>query len=105
MRGDVYETREDPKAQGHEQRGRRYAVILQSDMLIASTVVAAPTSTSARDASHRPEIELMGKQTKVLVEQMQVIDPQRRLGRKVGRVNPSEMADIDGAIKFVLGLF
>lgn len=105
MRGDVYETRNNPNAKGHEQQGRRYAVILQSDGLAMSTVIAAPTSTSARDASYRPEIQLMGLRTKVLVEQMQSVDPQRRLGRKVGKIAFQEQLDIDRAVKLILGLF
>jgi mRNA interferase MazF len=105
MRGDVYETRNNPHAKGHEQRGRRYAVILQADGLPMSTVIAAPTSTSARDASYRPEIHLMGRRTKVLVEQMQSVDLEQRLGRKVGRVSSTEQLDIDHAVKLILGLF
>lgn len=70
-----------------------------------STVVAAATSTSARDASYRPEIHLMGRRTKVLVEQMQSVDPERRLGRKVGKISVEEQIDIDRAVKLVLGLF
>jgi mRNA interferase MazF len=73
--------------------------------MVVSTVVTAPTSTSARDASYRPEVKIMGRRSKVLVEQMQSIDPQRRLGRKVGRVSPAEQLDIDHAVKLVLGLF
>ena len=105
MRGDVYEMRDNPDAKGHEQQGHRYAVILQSDTLLRSTVIAAPTSTSARDSSYRPEVEIKGQRTKVLVEQMQCIDPQRRLGRKVGRIDVAEQLDIDRTVKLVLGLF
>lgn len=105
MRGDVYELRDDPRKQGREQQGARYAVILQSDTLMISTVVAAPTSTSARNASYRPEVEIMGRRTKVLVEGMQSADPQIRLGRKVGRISPDELVDVDRAAKLVLGLF
>ena len=105
MRGDVYEIRDNPTTKGHEQQGSRYAVILQSDTLPMSTVMAAPTSTSARDASYRPEIKLMGRRAKVLVEQLQSVDPERRLGRKVGKINFEEQFDIDRALKLILGLF
>lgn len=105
MRGDVYETRDNPTAKGREQQGSRYAVILQSDTLPMSTVIAAPTSTSARDASYRPEIKLMGRRTKVLIEQMQAVDPNQRLGRRVGKINFEEQLDIDRALKVILGLF
>lgn len=105
MRGDIYELRDNPQAKGHEQNGRRYAVVLQSDVLIMSTVVAAPTSTSAHDASYRPRIEFQGRETKVLIEQMQAVDPERRLGRKLGRVSADEQAELDSAVEMVLGLF
>ncbi len=105
MRGEIYELRADPDAQGHEQRGRRYAVILQSDALVLSTVVAAPTSTGSWTSSFHPEIDLGGHRTRVLVEQLQAIDPERRLARKVGHVSAAEQEQIDEALQLVLGLF
>jgi mRNA-degrading endonuclease toxin of MazEF toxin-antitoxin module len=46
----VYELRL-PKGVGHEQRGRRLGVVVQSDALLPRQVVLdAPTSTSARSA-------------------------------------------------------
>lgn len=45
-------------ARGHEQGGNRYAIIVQSDLLPLSTWLVTPTSTSARPASFRPEIEM-----------------------------------------------
>ena len=42
---------------GHEQQGVRYGVIVQTDaLMVLSTVLVAPTSTSSRAASFRPEI-------------------------------------------------
>jgi mRNA interferase MazF len=105
MRGDIYELRTNTDARGHEQGGRRYGIVLQSDMLAMSTVVTAPTSTSAQDASYRPEVELKGRPTKVLVEQMQAVDPERRFVRHVGRVSADEQIDIERAVRLVFGLF
>jgi len=69
---------------GLEQRGARYAVILQADeFLELSTTLVAPTSASARPASFRPTITLGGRETHVLVEQTTVVAPQR-LGRSAG---------------------
>jgi len=45
-------------AQGHEQSGVRYAVVVQSDLLPLSTWLVAPTSTSARGATFRPEVSI-----------------------------------------------
>jgi mRNA interferase MazF len=105
MRGDIYELRANTQAKGHEQAGRRYAVVIQTDTLVTSTVVAAPTSTGAQDASYRPEIEFGGRSTKVLVEQVQAVDPEKRFGRKIGQVTFTEQQDIDRALRLVLGLF
>ncbi len=68
-RGDVFRLRLG-RRQGHEQSVVRYGVVVQSDALLRlSTVLIAPTSTSARAASFRPEIEIDGTLTRVLVEQ------------------------------------
>lgn len=105
MRGDVFELRANREAQGHEQRGRRYAVIVQSDALNLSTVIAAPTSTGSWTSSFHPEIEVRGTRTRVLVEQLQAIDPERRLARRVGRITTDEQEALDRALTLVLGLF
>lgn len=104
MRGDVYRLRDNPRARGHEQRGARYAVVLQSDALLASTVLAAPTSASARAASYRPEVRLNGTPTRVLVEQLQAVDPESRFGERAGRLAPEELRQVDAAVRLVLGL-
>lgn len=105
MRGEIYELRANRAAKGHEQRGPRYAVIVQSEALLLSTAIAAPTSTGSWTSSFHPEIEVNGRRTRVLIEQLQAIDPERRLGRKVGRISPAEQQDLDQALKLVLDLF
>ena len=103
MRGDVYRLKAPRDARGHEQRGNRYAVVVQSDLLPLSTWLVAPTSTSARPTSFRPEIEIQGKSTHVLVEQTAAVDPER-LGELVGRLTRDELAAVDGALQTVLHL-
>lgn len=89
---------------GHEQRGARYAVIVQADeFLDLSTTLVAPTSTSARPTSFRPTITLNGRETRVIVEQTTVADPQR-LGRSAGRLEASELRAVDDALALILGL-
>jgi mRNA interferase MazF len=105
MRGEIFELRANPNAKGHEQQGRRYAVVLQSDTLSLSTVVAAPTTTHSWDASFHPEIQVNGQTSRVLVEQLVAVDPTIRFNRKVGRISAAEQIDIDHAVKLVLGLF
>jgi mRNA interferase MazF len=103
VRGDVHRLRSDRQARGREQRGGRLAVVLQSDDLPLSTVVVAPTSTSARPADFRPEITIDGTVTRVLVEQLAAVDLSR-LGDRVGRLTPDERLTLDDALRDVLGL-
>jgi len=104
VRGEVFRLPAPSRARGHEQRGARYAVVLQADELLGlSTVLVAPTSESARPATFRPAIELLGVETRVLVEQTTVVDPQR-LGDSAGRLGVAEMRAVDEALQLVLGL-
>jgi mRNA interferase MazF len=104
VRGEVFRLPAPRRARGHEQRGARYAVIVQADeFLDLSTVLVAPTSTSAQPASFRPTITLEGTGTRVLVEQTTVVDPQR-LGLSAGRLGANELRSIDEALLLVLGL-
>lgn len=77
---------------------------MQSDDLPLSTWLVAPTSTGRRAASFRPEIEINGTKTRVIVEQLTAIDPQTRLGDFAGRLDASEMNAVDVALQDVLGL-
>jgi mRNA interferase MazF len=79
-------------------------VVVQADEFMAlSTTLVAPTSTSARPATFRPTISLDDTETRVLVEQTTVVDPER-LGRSAGRLDADELRAIDEALALVLGL-
>lgn len=102
-RGDVYRFRL-PKGVGHEQHRDRYGVVVQADeFLPRSVVIVAPTSMSARPASFRPEVDVAGEQTRVLVEQLGAVDV-TRLGKLAGRLSVEEMWGVDEALVSVLGL-
>jgi mRNA interferase MazF len=104
VRGEVFRLPAPRETRGREQRGARFAVIVQADELLElSTVLVSPTSTTARPASFRPAIALEGRETRVLVEQTTVVDPQR-LGRSAGRLDASELRTVDEALMLVLGL-
>ena len=103
QRGDVYELRL-PRRSGHEQQGRRFGVVVQSDALLPrSIVLIAPTSRSARRASFRPEVVIEGETTKVLVEQIGAVDA-NHLGDRVGLTSPEEMWGIVESLMTVLEL-
>ena len=104
MRGDVHRLRAPRDVRGHEQRGARYAIVVQSDLLLElSTWLVAPTSTGGGWASFHPSVMIADQATHVLVEQTMAVDPQR-LGERVGSLSPSELSDIDAALRLVLGL-
>lgn len=104
VRGDLYRFRAPKDVKGYEQAGKRFAVVVQSGDLPLSTWVVAPTSTGRREASFRPEIEINGARTRVMVEQLTVVDPEARLGEFVGRLNASEQQAVNAALLTVLGL-
>ena len=104
VRGEIFRLPSPRATRGREQRGARYAVIVQADEFLGlSTVLVSPTSTSARAASFRPTITFGGDATRVLVEQTTVVDPQR-LGRSAGRLDADELQGVDDALALVLGL-
>lgn len=102
-RGDIFELKL-PKGVGHEQRGRRFGVVIQSDALLPrSVVLIAPTSASARPASFRPEIDIGGEPTRVLVEQLGAVDVSR-LGSNLGHLTPEQQWGVDESLLTVLDL-
>ena len=103
LRGDIFRFRTND-ASGHEQRGPRFGVVVQSNALSPlSTVIVAPTSQSALDTHFRPVINIESERTKVLIEQMTAVDA-RRLGDVAGHVTIEEEWAIDEAIALVVGL-
>jgi len=103
VRGDVYRLRSPRDARGHEQTGTRFAIVVQSDDLPLSTWLVAPTSTAARPASFRPEVEIGGRMTRVLAEQTAAVDP-GRLGDRAGHLSFDEQRRIDAALRLVMSL-
>lgn len=103
VRGDVHAITL-PRGRGRVQHGRRHAVIIQADdLLVLSTVVICPTSTSTPAASFHPEIELDGQPTRVLCEMIGAIDA-RNLGDHVAQLGHEELRAIDDALSLVLDL-
>jgi mRNA interferase MazF len=101
-RGDIFRIRFPGR--GREQRGPRFAVVVQAGELLGlSTVIVAPTSRSAAAATFRPEVEVAGEETRILVEQLRAVDLQR-LGEPSGRLTASELRAVDEALELVLGL-
>ncbi len=103
VRGDVHAIKLS-RGRGRVQHGRRYAVIVQADDLLAlSTVVICPTSQSAPAASFHPEVELGGEPTSVLCEMVGTVDA-RALGDQIDHLSFDKMRAVDDALLLVLDL-
>lgn len=103
VRGDVHEIAL-PRRRGRVQRGRRFAVVVQADDLLAlSTVVICPTSTSTPAATFHPEVSIGEEPTRIMCEMVGAIDA-RALGKQVGHLTLDEMRSIDDALLLVFDL-
>jgi mRNA interferase MazF len=103
VRGDVHSITL-PRRHGRVQHGRRYAVIVQADDLLAlSTVVVCPTSTSTPPASFHPEVTIADEPTRIMCEMIGAVDA-RVLGKQVGHLTLDELRSVDDALLLVLDL-
>jgi mRNA interferase MazF len=103
VRGDVHAIAL-PGKRGHVQQGRRHAVIVQADDLLAlSTVVICPTSRSAFPASFHPEVAVLDEPTQVLCEMVGAVDA-RALGKRIGHLAHDDMRAVEDALQLVLNL-
>lgn len=79
-------------------------MLVQADELLGlSTVLVAPTSQSVRPASFRPEVDIAGQRTRVMVEQLRALDVSR-LDDCEGHLSATEMRGVDEALALVLAL-
>ncbi|CAN5218791.1 hypothetical protein BH09ACT2_BH09ACT2_21890 [soil metagenome] len=77
--------------------------MVQSDDLLLSTLLVAPTSRSALARVFRPTVVIEGEETQVLIEQTTAVAPER-LGELVGHLSRTELEEIDDALRLVLEL-
>lgn len=103
VRGDVVRLWAPLDARGSEQHGARYAVVVQSDDLLLSTGLIAPTSRSAQPRIFRPTIVIGDNKAQVLVEQTTAVALQR-LGDLLGRVRHGELDEIIAALRLAFEL-
>jgi mRNA interferase MazF len=103
VRGDIHRLRAPRNARGSEQRGARYAVVVQSDDLLLSTVLVVPTSMSAVTRIFRPTIMVNDEKTQVLIEQTAAVAPER-LGELIGHVSRTELEQIDDTLRLAFAL-
>ncbi|MFT4010159.1 MAG: type II toxin-antitoxin system PemK/MazF family toxin [Nocardioidaceae bacterium] len=103
IRGAVYRI-DLGRARGHEQRGKRLGLVVSPSQSPLSVVTVVPTSTSAQPAIHRPEIEIAGRMTRMLVDQVRSIDTDYVHGDPVDYLTGDQLAEVDFALAHYLGL-
>lgn len=103
VRGDVHAIKL-PRGRGRVQHGRRFAVIVQADDLLAlSTIVVCPTSSSTPAASFHPEVTIADERTRIMCEMIGAVDA-RMLGEQIAHLTFDEMRSVDDALELVLDL-
>lgn len=103
IRGAVYRI-DLGRPRGHEQRGRRLGLLVSPSESPLSVVTVIPTSTSAQPAVHRPELEIAGRPTRVLVDQIRSIDTEYVIGDPVDYLSRDELAEVELALAHYLGI-
>ncbi len=69
-----------------------------------SVATVFPTSASANPSIHRPELEIAGRPTLVLVDQIRSIDTVHVVGDPVDYLTLDELAGIELALAHYLGI-
>ncbi|WTG30947.1 type II toxin-antitoxin system PemK/MazF family toxin [Streptomyces decoyicus] len=104
IRGAVYRVDFGEAKRGHEQRGRRFGLVLSPTSMPWSVATVVPTSTSAQPSVFRPEVELAGTNTRFLVDQIRTVDTSFIHGDPVHYLDRDELAEVEHAVTHYLGL-
>lgn len=105
IRGAVYRVDLGDARRGHEQRGKRYGVVLSPTSMPWSVVTIVPTSTGAGAAAFRPEIEFDGRTTRLMVDQIRSVDATYVIGDPVHFLERDELVELERAVSRYLGLW
>lgn len=103
IRRAVYRVNLGDDKRGHEQRGRRYGLVVSPSSMAWSVVTIVPTSRSAQPAVFRPTLDLLGVPTRFLVDQIRSIDTDFVHGEPVAYLERDEMAEVEHALARYLG--
>ncbi|TQN42286.1 mRNA interferase MazF [Blastococcus colisei] len=104
IRGAVYRVDLGEARRGHEQRGRRYGLVLSPTDMAWSVATIVPTSTQAQPAVFRPEIALGGIPTRFLVDHLRTVDVQFIEEEPAFFLHRDELEDVEVAVTRYLGL-
>jgi mRNA interferase MazF len=101
--GDIVWINFDPQA-GHEQAGRRPAVVLSPAAYNGKTslMLCCPMTTQIK--SYPFEVLIAGAtRSAVLADQIKSLDWRRRRARRKGAVSPAELAQVRAKIRALIG--
>jgi mRNA interferase MazF len=104
IRGAVYPVDLGQDKRGHEQRGKRFGLVVSIQRDEASTVTIMPTSTSAQASVFRPQLEIAGRPTRILVDQIRPIDTMYILGDVVDYLARDDMAQVEYVLARYFGM-
>lgn len=103
IRGAVYRI-DLGRPRSHEQGGKRLGVVLSPSDSPLSVVTVVPTSTSAGSSIHRPELDVAGLLTRLLVDQIRSIDVAYVVGDPVDYLTRDSLAEVELAVAHYLGV-
>ena len=103
IRGAVY--RIDLGApRGREQGGKRLGLVVSPSDSPLSVATVIPTSTLAGPSIHRPELEVAGRSTRMLVDQIRSIDIDYLVGDPVDYLARDQLVEVGLALAHYLGV-
>lgn len=103
IRGAVYRI-DLGRPRGHEQGGKRLGLVMSPSDSPLSIATIIPTSTSAGPSIHRPELEIAGRPTRLLVDQIRSIDTNHIVGDPVDYLSRDRLAEVELALAHYLGV-
>ncbi|WP_342384399.1 type II toxin-antitoxin system PemK/MazF family toxin [Agrococcus sp. KRD186] len=103
IRGAVYRI-DLGRPRGHEQGGKRLGLVVSPSDSPLSVVTVIPASTSAGASIYRPEFEIAGRQTRMLVDQIRSIDVDHVVGEPVDYLTRDQLAEVELALAHYLGV-
>lgn len=103
IRGAVYRI-DLGRPRGHEQGGKHLGLVVSPSDSPLSVATVIPTSTSAGQSVHRPELEIAGRPTRVLVDQIRAIDINSVVGDPVDYLTRDQLTEVELALPHYLGV-
>jgi mRNA interferase MazF len=104
IRGAIYRVDLGYAKRGHEQRGKRLGLVLGPSDMPWSVATIIPTSSSAQQAVFRPELEVAGTLTRLLVDRIRSVDVRYIHGEPVHDLDRHALAEVERAVTRYLGL-